>query len=105
MFVVKMTTWGYRNMLNFRVGKYIIAVIYINITCCEVKRVSPIELNTFYFIPFLIYKNLTGHLYPPTVGVITGSLISTSSYPISYTFETAHSFSSVPVAVIVPFAK
>ena len=47
MFVVKMTTWGYRNMLNFRVGKYIIAVIYINITCCEVKRVSPIELNSF----------------------------------------------------------
>lgn len=47
MFVVKMTTLGYRNMLNFRVGKYIIAVIYINITRCEVKRVSPVDRNFF----------------------------------------------------------
>ena len=51
MFVVKMTTLGYRNILKLRVGRYIIAVIYINITRCDVKRVLPVERNFFTFFP------------------------------------------------------
>ena len=47
MSIVKMTTIGYRNILKLRVGRYIIAVIYINITRCDVKRILPVERNFF----------------------------------------------------------
>lgn len=79
MFVVKMTTLGYRNILKLRVGRYIIAVIYINITRCDVKRVFPVERNFFYFLPGLIYKKLNRPLIPPVCRCYIGSLISTSS--------------------------